>query len=89
MTGNQRRTSLALATTPRVVRRAALTALIVGCLLTAINHGAALVRGEIDGARAFQIALTAIVPYGVSTISSVVALRDSRRVDDGSTVTHA
>ena len=71
MTANQRPTWLPLATTSIVVRRAALAALAVGCLLTAINHGAAFLSGEIDRARAFRITLTAIVPYAVSTTSSV------------------
>lgn len=70
-----------------MVRRAALAALAVGCLLTAINHGAALLRGEIDGGPR--------LPNHVDGDRAVCgldhlecqALRDSRRVDDESTVT--
>lgn len=87
MTANQRPTWLPLATTSIVVQRAALTALIVGCQLTAINHSAALLHGDLAGASAFQITLTAIAPYVVSTTSSVMALRDIHRVDEEQSVT--
>ncbi len=48
---------------------------VVGALLIAINHGDALLHGELDANRVFKIALTLLVPYGVSTTSSVAALR--------------
>ena len=57
-----------------VIRRATLTALIVGSVLTLINHGGAILRGEVDTIRLLQICLTAIVPYIVSTVSSVSTL---------------
>ncbi|MBM4383326.1 MAG: nitrate/nitrite transporter NrtS [Deltaproteobacteria bacterium] len=66
---------LALATSPGVVRRALLMAVVVGALLITINHGDALVRGEVDATRLFKMALTLLVPYCVSTYSSVGALR--------------
>jgi len=58
-----------------VVRRALRTMFVVGTILVAINHGDALVAGRIDGERVFKICLTLLVPYGVSTTSSVAALR--------------
>jgi len=64
-----------LALQPAVVRRALRTAAVVAPILIAINQGDALLRGEIDAARAFKIALTVLVPYGVSTSSSVASLR--------------
>ncbi len=48
---------------------------VVGTILIAINHGGALIRGELDGGHVLQICLTLLVPYGVSTSSSVAALR--------------
>ena len=66
---------LRLARDPSVVRRALKMAGIVGPILIAINHGDALLRGDVDGMRLFRIFLTVFVPYTVSTISSVLALR--------------
>lgn len=58
-----------------VVRRALRTMVVVGTILIAINHGDALLRGQLDAERVFKICLTLLVPYGVSTTSSVAALR--------------
>jgi hypothetical protein len=66
---------LADASAPDVVRRAARTALLVGTILAAINHGDALLAGKLDGARWLRIALTYFVPYAVSTTSSVATRR--------------
>ena len=64
-----------LACSGPVVRRASLYAVVVGAILITINHGDALLRGELDGLRAFKMGLTCLVPYTVSTLSSVSALR--------------
>ena len=66
---------LRIAREPRVVRRAFRTMLVVGSILVAINHGDALLAGKLDADRVFKICLTLLVPYGVSTTSSVAALR--------------
>ena len=66
---------LRIASQRSVVRRALRTALLVGTVLIAINHGDALLHGDVDAARVFRICLTLLVPYGVSTSSSVAALR--------------
>ena len=66
---------LRLALDRAVVRRALRTAAIVGAILIAINHGSALLQGDVDGMRVFRICLTILVPYAVSTSSSVAALR--------------
>jgi hypothetical protein len=63
---------------PATVRRASITAVIVGLVLIAINHGAAIVSGQLTRARVFQMCLTVLVPYVVSTASSV-ATRNERR----------
>lgn len=61
-----------------VVRRALICAAIVGVILIAINHGDAIIRGDIATARVLRMCLTVVVPYVVSTVSSVGALRQRR-----------
>ena len=68
------KTWLSLCVSKPVARRAALTAVIVGTILIAINHGDALLRGQVDTARAWRISLTVLIPYLVSTLSSVATL---------------
>lgn len=50
-----------------VIKRALLSALIVGVILITINHGDAILHGQIDQERSLQILLTLCVPYLVST----------------------
>ena len=59
-----------------VLRRALISAVVVGVALTAINHGPELVRGEIDAGLIARVALTFVVPFIVSLVSSASALRD-------------
>jgi len=72
---------LALTTRPSVVRRGLMYAIIVGMILITINHGDALLRGEITQGRLLKMALTVTVPYVVSTLSSVGAIRAQRLRD--------
>jgi hypothetical protein len=65
-----------------VVRRALICMAIVGAVLIGINHGGALLRGDVTAGRLAQIALTLLVPYCVSTFSSVAAMRDTRRTGE-------
>ncbi len=65
-----------LAFEPRTVKRALRIAFVVGLILALINHGPALVAGELGAGRWLQIILTFFVPYLVSTVSSVAAQRD-------------
>jgi hypothetical protein len=67
---------LALALSGPVVRRASKFAVVVGAVLIAINHGDAMVRGDVDGGRLLKMGLTVLVPYAVSTLSSVGAMRE-------------
>jgi hypothetical protein len=69
---------LALATSASVVRRALWMAALVGTLLITINHGDAVLRGDLDRTRLLKMALTLLVPYCVSTYSSVGAMRAMR-----------
>lgn len=74
------RTWIALAFTPSVVRRGLLYAVIVGTVLIAINHSDAILRGDVTPGRAWRMALTVMVPYIVSTLSSVGAMRKAASV---------
>lgn len=65
---------VAIAFSRPVVLRALRYAVVVGALLIAINHGNAILRGDVTPARLLRMLLTAMVPYAVSTLSSVEAL---------------
>ncbi len=67
--------SLRIARSPEVVRRALGYAVVVGAVLITINHGDALIRLDLDANRFIKMALTMVVPYLVSTLSSVQALQ--------------
>ncbi len=69
---------LRVAAEPAVVRRALKYAVVVGTILIAINHGSALLHDAISGDHLLQMGLTVLVPYCVSTSSSVGALREAR-----------
>ena len=64
---------------PAVIRRAVITGLGVGTLLTAVNHSPALLSGTISGTALVQIALSYLIPMLVSCGSSVIAIRVERR----------
>ena len=70
---------LKLAVQPNVVRRALKFALVVGAILITINHGYAIVHGQVTSGRILQMCLTVLVPYTVSTLSSVAAMREMAR----------
>jgi len=65
-----------VATSAQVVRRALKYAVVVGAILIAINHGDALMTGQLGSGRLFRMGLTVLVPYAVSTLSSVEAVRN-------------
>jgi len=65
----------ALATHPTVVRRALGYAVVVGAILIVINHNDAIMRGDLPPGRLLRMGLTVLVPYAVSTLSSVGATR--------------
>lgn len=54
-----------------LVRTAAVTALVVGTVLTAINQGNLLAQGAFSAALAWKIPLTYCVPYCVATWSAL------------------
>jgi hypothetical protein len=66
-----------------IVLRACKYAVVVGAVLIAINHGDALLAGDVDARRLLKIGLTVLVPYVVSTLSSVGATLALRRAGPG------
>ncbi len=56
---------------PAIVRCSMKYAFVVGSILVAINQGDAILAGTVNGVGLFKIGLTMIVPYMVSTFSSV------------------
>jgi hypothetical protein len=68
-----------IAREPAVMRRAFITALVVGTLLTAINYGGDFMARRITTAQLGRIGLTTLVPYLVSSVSSALTLRSLRR----------
>ncbi len=66
---------LRLAIERSVVRRAAMYALVVGSVLAAINHGDTILARSVTVTHLWKIGLTYLVPYTVSTLSSVGATR--------------
>lgn len=70
---------------PTVVTRALAYALVVGAILIIINHGDALLAGNISSSRFARMGLTAVVPYFVSTFSSVGAKRSFQRRSNSDT----
>lgn len=70
---------LEVAMCPHVVRRAIKYMVIVGAILITINHGDAIVQGQVTAPRVLRMLLTCLVPYCVSTLSSVEAVRGAAR----------
>ena len=66
---------LVIATEKTVVRRALLYSLVIGPVLIAINHGQNIWLGELELGSLLQILMTVMLPYIVTTMSSVSALK--------------
>ncbi len=64
---------LKIATGWQIIRRALTIALIVGTILALINYGDKFLMEGLTKTDLAKIFLTFLVPYGVSTISSVLA----------------
>ena len=63
-----------------VVFRGLKFCLVVGTILIAINHGDAILAGELTRTNYVKMGLTVIVPYLVSVLSSVGALVENARL---------
>jgi hypothetical protein len=66
---------IGVACQPEVIKCATKFALIVGPILVFINHGDAIMAGTMDTIAWLKSGLTMIVPYAVSTLSSISAYR--------------
>jgi hypothetical protein len=64
---------IAVARERSIVQRARKYAVVVGAILITINHGDAILAGDVDPRRLLKMCLTVLVPYTVSTLSSVGA----------------
>ncbi|GGX62602.1 hypothetical protein GCM10007385_34670 [Tateyamaria omphalii] len=69
-------TAWQIATDRSVVRRATKIAIVVGVVIAVINHGDRIVTAQMDPVAWVKCALTFLVPYSVSTYSSVMAVRE-------------
>jgi len=64
--------------------RALKCAVVVGPILIGINHGGAILEGRISAESIISMALTVMVPFCVSTVSTVgAALEKSNGVKSG------
>jgi len=70
---------IALAFKPSVVKRSLKYAVVVGSILILINHSDALLNHTVTFTRFLRMLLTVVVPYTVSTLSSVGALLENRK----------
>jgi len=66
---------LTIALSSEVLGTALRLALVVGTILALINHGAEILQGTLTKGNIYQMALTYLVPYSVSTYSSVKAIQ--------------
>ena len=66
---------LTIALSSEVVGTALRLALVVGTILALINHGAEILQGTLTKGNIYQMAFTYLVPYFVSTYSSVKAIQ--------------
>ena len=66
---------LDLALSRQVAVPALKVCIFVGTVLALINHGGAILKFDLSTERLLQIALTYLVPYCVSTYSSVKAIQ--------------
>ena len=73
---------LNLAFRKSVIRRAIKIALVVGCILALINHGDRIIFQDMKPVDWFKILLTFCVPYCVSTVSSVLAIKQEIKINE-------
>lgn len=64
-----------------LLQRCLLTALLVGTLLTLITHGDILFSPKWNAALGLQVGLLYLAPYLVSSVASVSAIHQQRRID--------
>ncbi len=79
MTASTLEQSCRIALRRSVVLRASRVGLVVGGILIVLNQGDVLLSGDVSPGTLVKMILTPIVPYLVSTFSSVAAIRDAER----------
>lgn len=62
--------------TPRMLRRAVITALLVGGVLFAVNSGDAVARQGLTAVLAAKLGVTMLIPFVVSLTSSAMTRRE-------------
>ena len=65
---------LSIACRREVVVRGVKVGVVVGTILTAINHGDSILTGQIASSAAWKIPLTYLVPFCVSTYAGCEAI---------------
>ncbi|MDH3283885.1 MAG: nitrate/nitrite transporter NrtS [Acidobacteriota bacterium] len=68
-----------LALSPATALRGLKFAFLVGPIYIIINHGDAILRGDIDATRTLKMILTMLVPFCVSVFSSILTVRHLQR----------
>ena len=63
------------------VQRSLLSSLIVGTVITAINQGTLIVQGDLSANLAWQVPLTYLVPYCVSTTGAILSARRTAGIE--------
>lgn len=78
--GVETHSTLQLVAKPPVLKRAAVMAIVVGCVIAVVNHGDKIASNEMTAPDWIRVGITFLVPYTVSTLSSVLALREQERM---------
>ena len=68
-----------------VLRRGAITSLVVGSVLTVANHADELLGGGIPASQLLPIAITYAVPFAVSCLTSTLTIQRQRRLGESGT----
>lgn len=73
------RSFIKTASQKNVIKRALIMAGIVGTVLIAVNHGSCILGGGTCGNCFLKSGITLLVPYCVSTVSSVLAIDERNK----------
>lgn len=69
-----------LAVSPATILRGLKFSFLVGPIYIVINHGDAIIVGDIDATRVLKMTLTMLVPFCVSICSSILTVRHLHRL---------
>jgi len=69
---------IVIAAEASILRRALATSLVVGSVLSLINHGSEILGGQLGAGHVWPIILTFVIPFLVAMTSSVAATKRSR-----------